>query len=125
MTQRKPATVDEYLAAVRPEQRPTLEALRRAIRTTAPRAVEGLYYGLPAFRLDGKPLVGFGAARNHCAFYPLSGRAVAAHADALRDFSTSKGTIRFTPDRPLPVALVRKLVRFRMSENAESARQRS
>lgn len=125
MTQRKPTTVDDYLAAVRPEQRPALEALRRAIRAAAPGAVEGLYYGLPAFRLDGKPLVGFGAARNHCAFYPFSGRAVAAHADALRDFSTSKGTIRFTPDQPLPVALVRKLVRFRVAENAEGARPRS
>jgi uncharacterized protein YdhG (YjbR/CyaY superfamily) len=63
-------------------------------------------------------LVGFGATANHCAFYPMSSTTVAAHRDELADYETSKGTIRFQPDNPLPAALVRKLVKARIAENA-------
>jgi uncharacterized protein YdhG (YjbR/CyaY superfamily) len=68
--------------------------------------------------LDGKLLVAFGAAAKHCAFYLMSSSTVAAHQDDLKDYDTSKGTIRFQPDHPLPVALVRKLVKARIAENA-------
>ena len=74
-------------------------------------------YGLAAFRLDGKPLVGFGATANHCAIYLMSGSTVDAHKDELKNYDTSKGTIRFQADKPLPVALVRKLVKARIAEN--------
>ena len=116
---RKPSTIDEYLAGVSDEQRAVLEGLRRTIRATAPRAEECLSYGLPAFRLDGKVLVLFGATARHCAFYPGSGATVADHAADLAGYDTSKGAIRFHADRPLPASLVRKLVKARIAENAE------
>ena len=75
----RPKTIDEYLAALSDDKRTALEKLRRAVRSAAPKAQECICYGLPAFRLDGKPLVAFGAAANHCAFYPMSGSTVEAH----------------------------------------------
>jgi uncharacterized protein YdhG (YjbR/CyaY superfamily) len=113
----RPKTVDEYLAALSDDKRTALEKLRRAIRSVAPKAQERICYGMPAFRLDGKPLVAFGAAANHCAFYPMSGSTVEAHKADLKGYDTSKGTIRFQPDRPLSTALVRKLVKARIAEN--------
>jgi uncharacterized protein YdhG (YjbR/CyaY superfamily) len=94
-----------------------LERLRRTIKSAAPKAEECLSYGLAAFRLDGKPLVAFGATGNHCAFYPISSSTVTAHTEELEGFDTSKGTIRFRVDKPLPAILVRKLVRARIAEN--------
>lgn len=113
----KPKTIDDYLARLSEDKRAALEKLRRAIRTAAPKAEECISYGLAAFRLNGKPLVAFGATANHCAFYPMSSSTVAAHQEVLKGYETSKGTIRFTPDEPLPVALVRKLVKARIAEN--------
>ena len=115
-TPRRPETVGEYLAGVAPEKRAALEALRRAIRAVAPRAEEVISYGIPSFRLDGRQLVWFGASANHCSFYP--GGIVRRFAKELAGYPTSKGTIRFAPDRPLPTTLVRKIVRARIAENA-------
>ncbi len=112
----KPRTIDEYLATVSPDQRAALERLRKTIRAAAPKAEECISYQLPAFRL-GKMLVGFGATPKHCAFYLMSGTTVEAHQDDLAGYDTSKGTIRFQPDQPLPAALVRKLVKARIAEN--------
>src|SRR5438477_4572066 len=112
----KPTTIDEYLAALSADKRAALEKLRKTIRAAAPKAEECIGYGLAAFRQDGM-LVGFGATANHCAFYLMSGSTVEAHKDELRDYDTSKGTIRFQADKPLPVALVRKLVKARIAEN--------
>ena len=109
-------TIDEYLGALNEEQRTALEKLRKAIRAAAPRAEECISYGVPAFRLNGL-LVAFGARPSHCAFYPMSATTVADHKDELKDYPTSKGTIRFQPDKPLPATLVRKLVRARIAEN--------
>jgi uncharacterized protein YdhG (YjbR/CyaY superfamily) len=117
----KPRTFDEYLAALSPENRAVLEKLRQAIRGAAPDAEECVSYGLAAFRLDGRPLVALGATANHCAFYLMSGSTVAAHAAELAGRDTSKGTIRFPADKPLPSALVRKLVKARIAENAGRA----
>jgi len=114
----KPKTIDDYLAALSEDKRAALERLRKAIKAAAPRAQECISYRLPAFCLDGKMLVAFGAAANHCAFYPMSSTTVQAHKDELKGYDTSKGTIRFQPDHPLPAALVRTLVRARMAENA-------
>ena len=75
-----------------------------------------------AFRLDGKVLVLFGATAKHCSFFPGSGTAVDAHNGDLEGYSTSKGTIRFDPDKPLPATLVRKIVRYRIAENAARTR---
>ncbi len=113
----KPATIDEYLAGLSDDKRAALEKLRNTIRRAAPKAEECISYSLPAFRLNGL-LVGFGATANHCAFYPMSGTTVEAHEKDLEGYDTSKGTIRFQPDKPLPAALVRKLVKARIAENS-------
>jgi len=112
----KAKTVDEYLAALPEDQHAALEKLRKAITAAAPEAEECISYQLPAFRLNGRMLVWFGATPKHCAFYP--GAVVEAHQDELKDYDTSKGTIRFQPDHPLPATLVRKLVKARIAENA-------
>ena len=113
----KPRTIDEYLAGVHADQRAALETLRRTIRAVAPKAEEYIGYGVAAFRLNGRPLVAFGASANHCAFYPMNSTTVEAFQKQLKGFETSKGTIRFQADDPLPAALVRKLVRARIAEN--------
>jgi uncharacterized protein YdhG (YjbR/CyaY superfamily) len=111
----KPQTIDEYLAPLSSQKRAALEKLRRAIRSAAPKAEECISYGVPAFRLDGKMLVAFGAATNHCSFYP-GAQPIKTYHDDLQDYDTSKGTIRFPPGRPLASTLVRKLVKTRISE---------
>lgn len=111
-------TIDEYLAGLSDDKRAALERLRMIIRAAAPRAEECISYRLPAFRLDGKPLVAFGATAKHCAFYPMTGTTVEAHKEELKNYDTSKGTIRFQADNPLPATLVRKLVKARIEENA-------
>jgi uncharacterized protein YdhG (YjbR/CyaY superfamily) len=118
MTSFRPQTIDDILTNATPDQRAALEKLRRTIQATAPGAEECISYGLAAFRLNGRALVAFGATANHCAFYPMSGTLVEAHRAELARFETSKGTIRFQPDAPLPTAIVRKLVKARMAENA-------
>jgi len=109
----KPATIDQYLEALTPEKRAALQRLRKHIRTAAPKAEECISYGLPAFRLNGKFLVALGAASKHCAFY--GGSILSTCKKELKNYDTSKGTIRFQPDRPLPGSLVRKLVKARMA----------
>jgi uncharacterized protein YdhG (YjbR/CyaY superfamily) len=113
----KPQTIDEYLAPLSPEKRAALEKLRRDIKSAAPEAEECISYQMPAFRLGGRTLVYFGGAKNHCAFY-AGAHPVEAHKDELRAYDTSKGTIRFPADRPLPAPLVRKLVKTRIAEYA-------
>jgi len=108
-----PGTIDEYLAAVEEDKRAALEKLRRDIHAAAPRAEECISYRIPAFRLDGKLLVAFGAAARHCACYP--GDVVEAFAAELAGYDTSKGTIRFAASEPLPAALVRRLVRAQLA----------
>ncbi len=111
----KPKSPDDYLSGVSADQRAALEKLRKMIRAAAPEAEEYISYNLPAFRLNGKLLVAYGAAANHCAFYP--GSVVQALRDELKDYDMSKGTIRFPAEKPLPSALVRKLVKLRMAKN--------
>jgi uncharacterized protein YdhG (YjbR/CyaY superfamily) len=120
----KAKTIDEYLAHLNEDKRAALERLRKTIRAAAPRAEECISYTVPAFRLDGKPLVAFGATANHCAFYPMSGTIVQAHKDELKDYDTSKGTIRFQTDNPLPASLVRKLVKARIAETEAHRKRR-
>jgi uncharacterized protein YdhG (YjbR/CyaY superfamily) len=113
----KPSSIDEYLATLSDDQRAALAKLRKAIKAAAPQAEECISYGIPAFRQNGM-LVGFGATANYCALFLFSGTTVEAHQDELADYDTSKGTIRFPADKPLTAALVRKLVKARLAENA-------
>ncbi|MCU0249334.1 MAG: DUF1801 domain-containing protein [Vicinamibacterales bacterium] len=117
----KAATIDEYLAPLPPDKRAALQWLRRHIKAAAPGAEECISYGIPAFRLDGRLLVHFGAAARHCAFYP--GAVVEAHREALKGYDTSKGTIRFQPDTPLPAALVRTLVKAQAARRARPTKR--
>src|SRR5213082_3154968 len=111
LAKRKPQTIDEYLATAKPDQRRTLAKLRKTIHAVAPKAKECISYGIPAFRLNGRSLVFFAAWANHYALYPGSSATLKKFRNELRDFQTSKGTIRFSPGNPLPVPLVRKLVK--------------
>lgn len=118
MTRNKAKTIDDYLEELPADKRAALEKLRKTIRAVAPKAEECISYQIPAFRLNGV-LVGFGAAANHCAFYPMSSATVEAHKKELKEYETSKGTIRFQPEKPLPTALVKKLIKARIAENNE------
>jgi uncharacterized protein YdhG (YjbR/CyaY superfamily) len=113
----KPATIDEYLAQVSPDQRAALQKLRKTIRAAAPGAEECISYGIAAFRLNGM-LVGLGATANHCAFYLMSTRVAKDFADELASYDTGKGTIRFAASKPIPASLVRRVVKARIAENA-------
>jgi uncharacterized protein YdhG (YjbR/CyaY superfamily) len=108
--------VDGYLAAVSAEARAALEKLRKTIRAAAPKATETISYRIPVFKYQG-PLVGFAAFKKHCSFFPMSPAVMAAHRRELQGYETSKGTIRFAADKPLPATLVRKMVRARVREN--------
>ena len=116
----KSRAVDAYLARLSIEQRTALGKLRRAIQAAAPKAEECMSYRIPTFRLNGKMLVAFGAAAKHCSFY-AGAYPLKIHKAELKAYDTSKGTIRFQADNPLPVALVRKLVKTRVKEHAENA----
>lgn len=109
----KPKNVNAYLARLSRDKRAALQRLRRTIRAVIPRAEECISYGLPAVRLDGRIVVWFGAGANHCAFYP--GAVVQQFRRELAPYRTSKGTVRFQPDKPLPVALVRRLIKARLA----------
>ncbi|MEY2579701.1 MAG: hypothetical protein QOI49_2525 [Verrucomicrobiota bacterium] len=112
---REATTHDEYLAALSNNKRRALEKLRKNIKAAALKAEECMSYGIPGFRLNGKLLVGYGAAAKHCAFYPGSTRQ--AFKKEMKDYDTSgKGTIRFPADKPLPSALVKKIVKARIAE---------
>jgi uncharacterized protein YdhG (YjbR/CyaY superfamily) len=108
--------IEVFLAALPPDSRSALEDLRGIIRESAPDTTERIGYGVPAFYYRGRPLVSYGAAKNHCSFYVQSPTVLEAHIADLDGFDTSKGTVRFRPDRTLPAALVTKLVRARMAE---------
>lgn len=109
------ARVEMILAALPEGQRSALQALRATIAAAAPDAVDAISYGGPAFRYHGRPLVSYGAAKAHCSLFPMDPAVIDAHRDALAGWDTAKGTIRFTPEHPLPSDLVRSIVRSRIA----------
>jgi uncharacterized protein YdhG (YjbR/CyaY superfamily) len=112
-----PADFDEYLARVPDEARATLEKIRKTIRTIAPMATEVISYQMPMFKIHGRGLVAFAAFKNHCSLFPMSYTVIKANEDELKNHYISKGTIRFTVDKPLSAALVKKIVKARVEEN--------
>jgi uncharacterized protein YdhG (YjbR/CyaY superfamily) len=114
---------DAFLAKLPDDQRAALEDLRQVIRRAAPDAVEGLAYGVPAFKYRGRPLVSIGAAKGHCAFYVQSPAVMDAHAADLAGFDTAKGTVRFQASQPLPETLVTTLVHARIAETDAAAKR--
>ncbi len=118
-----PKNVDEYLAGVPEPARSTLNKVRAVIRSAVPpEATEAISWGMPSFRYKGA-LLGFAAFSNHCSLFPMSSSVMETFKNELKDFHTSKGTIQFPVDKPLPAALVKKLVKARIAEK-EQKKQR-
>lgn len=115
-------SIDHYLADKPEEIRILLEKLRHTILLTAPGAVEVISYGMPAFKLDGRLLVGFAAFKNHCSFFPWNGHTVDDFKEELKNYHTSKGTIQFTVEKPLPLTLIKKIVKARVQENRANSK---
>jgi len=117
-----PKTVDEYLAGVPEPARTTLNKIRASIWCAVPpEAVETISYRMPAFKYKGV-LVWFAAFANHCSFFPTAA-VIEAFGNELKGYSTSKGTIQFPTDKPLPAALVRKMVKMRVAQNENKKRR--
>jgi len=121
-------SVDEYLAVVPEDARVALKRLRKTIKAAAPGTAEVVSYRIPVFKYQGYPLVGIGAAKNHCSFYTMSSKMIpklaGMRASELKGYEISGATIHFTPDKPLPAALVTKLVKERIAENEKRAKRR-
>ena len=111
-----PRGIDEYLAGLDEPKRTTLQKLRQTIHGIIPDAEECISYGMPAFRLDGKVIAGFAAFKHHLSYLPHSGSVLRRLPDELAGYVTSKGALRFPIDRPLPNALVKKLIAIRLRE---------
>jgi uncharacterized protein YdhG (YjbR/CyaY superfamily) len=118
-----PASVDDYLAALPEEQRAALAKLRKTIRAAAPEATEMISYQMPAFKNHGRFLVSYAAFKDHCSFFPASNAVMEALGEELKPYFSGKGTLRFTADKPLPTALVKKIVKARIEENAARGRR--
>ena len=115
--------MEEYLASVPEPARSTLNRVRAVIRSAAPpEATEAISYRIPTFRYKG-PLVGFAAFSNHCSLFVMDGSVLEAFQNDLKDFPTSKGTVRFPVDKPLPAALVKKLVKARIAQKEQKKRR--
>jgi len=110
------AQIRDYLAAQPREQRAALRKMREAIRSAAPGAVEGFSYRIPGMKLDGKALVWYAGFRNHTSLYPIGNAIRREFATDLEGYETSKGTVRFPLDKPLPLTLVRRMVKARAAE---------
>jgi uncharacterized protein YdhG (YjbR/CyaY superfamily) len=121
----KPKTTTEYLAGLTKEQRAGLQTLRRAIKAAAPKAQPAFSYGIPAFALGGKPFIWCAAWKKHFSIYPLSAGMEQEFADEVAPYERAKGTIRFPASEPLPVTLVKKLVKKRVAELRALAKSRA
>ncbi len=111
----QPTSIDEYISRCAPETQPILRKLRAVIKEAAPEATEKISYQMPAFQLNGT-LVWFGAHKNHIGFYP-TGAGVEAFKEELAAYTGAKGSVRFPLDKPLPYALIRRIVKYRVSQN--------
>jgi len=114
---RKPKSIGEYLAPLRGDKRAALDLLRSTIRKIAPEAEECISYGIPAFRVEGKVIAGFAATTKGCSYFPFSGTTLGALAKDLEGYGGTKSSLHFDPRKPLPAALVRKLVQARIAES--------
>ena len=112
-----PRSVDQYLAALPDRQRAALKKLRETIRAAAPDATEAISYQMPTFKLNGRFLVSYAAFKDHCSLFPASTKVLEELGDEVRPYFAGKGTLRFTPDKPIPATLVKKIVKTRVQEN--------
>jgi uncharacterized protein YdhG (YjbR/CyaY superfamily) len=110
--------VDDYLSRLPEDSRAALEQLRQTIKSIVPEAIEVISYQIPTFKYQGRMLVSYAAFKKHLSFFP-GAAPIEAHRNELKSYQTSKGTIRFPIDKPLPAALVKKLVKARIKENEQ------
>jgi uncharacterized protein YdhG (YjbR/CyaY superfamily) len=118
------AQVHRYISAQPAKHRSALRKIRATIRAMAPKAVEHFSYGIPGFRLNDRPLVWYAAFEHHVSLYPVTATIKRALADAIDGYQTSTGTIRLPLDEPMPVTLIKKIVKARAREALDSARAR-
>ncbi|KAB2922599.1 MAG: hypothetical protein F9K22_11135 [Bacteroidetes bacterium] len=111
----KATTVAEYLSRQPKDVRAAFERIRRTVKSVAPEASERISYGMPTFFVE-KALLGYAAHAKHCSIFPWSGLTLRTLRDELSDFSTSAGTVRFTPERPIPAALLKRILKARLAE---------
>lgn len=111
-----PKDIDAYLASIEEPKRATLEQLRKTINDVEPRATECISYGMPAFKVDGKTIAGFAAFKNHLSYFPHSGSVLPELEEEVSGYTTTKGTLHFEIDKPLPKRLVKKLIAVRMRQ---------
>jgi uncharacterized protein YdhG (YjbR/CyaY superfamily) len=110
------STIHDYLQGLPDDRRAAFERVCAVVRRAVPAAEEGKSYGLPAFRWNGSPLLGFRAFKDHLSVMPFSADVVAAVADRLEGFHLSKGSVRFSPDQPIPEEVLLEMVRLRQTE---------
>ena len=120
-----PTSVEDYLAALPEAPRAVLAKLRKTIKAAAPEATETISYQMPTFREHGRFLVSYAAFKDHCSLFPASTKVLEACGDELKPYFSGKATLRFTPDKPIPVALVKKIVKTRIEENAALGHRRT
>jgi len=108
--------IDAYLATLPADQREVLQRLRAQVNRLVPDAVETISYGMPTFKLDGRGLLWFAGWKAHCSIYPLTDTFLAAHADELKGYGRTKGSLHFTPEARLPESLVERMVRARLAD---------
>lgn len=108
--------IEAYLQALPTESRATLQQIRATIKELEPEAVEAISYGMPAFKLSGRPLAGYAAYKTHCSYFPMSGAVTDQLAEALQDYETSKGGFKFPNGQPPPKALIKRLLAARKAE---------
>ena len=117
----KATPIDDYLRTVPEDRRIALEDLRAKIRTVVPEAEECISYRMPAFRVHGAVVAGFHATKDGCSYYPFSGSTLATVARFVRAYHKTKSALHFSPDNPLPMTLVRRLIKARIAEIEERA----
>jgi uncharacterized protein YdhG (YjbR/CyaY superfamily) len=116
--------IDANLAALPAEQREVLQALRETILAAAPEAEEAISYGMPAIRHRGKPVVAYAGFKTHCSLFPMSAELIERYGEDVASFATSKGTLQFTPQAPIPAELVGRIVRDRVAQIDAKTRKR-
>lgn len=124
MQKTKIKNIDDYLALQPERSMMALEKIRQAVRSVAPTAEEVISYGMPAFKYKGRMLLYFAGFKKHCSLFPGSKAVILKMKKELRSYKTSAGTISFTAEKPLPTALVKKIVRARVKENEDKMKKK-